>query len=188
MPDTPSFLPNSGLTSGLLSHLWLAQSSSAGNLTVKLYAASGICRSVHHPLANVAENDAHFCECHRLHMTVICTAAGSMQNACWQSGTNAVCQNSHIVSTENLCGRCSCFMPACKFWGHINSVLQAQRFFAALPQRLAARLQQAQCIPTEGHQWVYPHEALVCQNPQVRHLLADTRLAAVMTLQYAHSG
>lgn len=80
------------------------------------------------------------------------------------------------------------WFPCLPCWGHISSVLQAQSFFAALPQRLAARLQQAQCIPTEGHQWVYPHEALVCQNPQVRHLLADTRLAAVMTLQYAHSG
>ena len=70
----------------------------------------------------------------------------------------------------------------------MTRVLQAQSFFAALPQRLAARLQQAKCIPTEGLQWVYPHEALVCQNPQVRHLLADPRLSAVMTLQYAHSG
>ena len=65
---------------------------------------------------------------------------------------------------------------------------QAQSFFAALPQRIAARLQQAPCIPTEGSQWVYPSQALVCQNPQVRTLLADPRLAAVMTLQYAHSG
>ena len=66
--------------------------------------------------------------------------------------------------------------------------LQAQSFFAALPHSLAARLQQSQCIPTEANHWVYPREALVCQDPQVRALLADARLPAVVTLQYAHSG
>lgn len=76
----------------------------------------------------------------------------------------------------------------CLLYSQCGRLLQAQSFFAALPQRLAARLQQAQCIPTEGHQWVYPHEALVCQNPQVRNLLANPSLSGVMTLQYAHSG
>ncbi len=66
--------------------------------------------------------------------------------------------------------------------------MQAQSFFAALPHSLAARLQQSQCIPTESNHWVYPSEALVCQDPQVRALLADTRLPASVTLQYAHSG
>lgn len=65
--------------------------------------------------------------------------------------------------------------------------MQAQSFFAALPHSLAARLQQSQCIPTETSQWVYPREALVCQDPQVRSLLADPRLPAIVTLQYAHS-
>lgn len=66
--------------------------------------------------------------------------------------------------------------------------LQAQSFFAALPHSLAARLQQSQCIPTEANHWVYPRQALVCQDPQVRTLLANPRLPAVVTLQYAHSG
>lgn len=65
--------------------------------------------------------------------------------------------------------------------------MQAQSFFAALPHSLAARLQQSQCIPTETSQWVYPREALVCQDPQVRSLLADPHLPAIVTLQYAHS-
>ena len=65
--------------------------------------------------------------------------------------------------------------------------MQAQSFFAALHHSLAARLQQSQCIPTESAQWVYPHEALVCQDPQVRGLLADYRLPPIVTLQYAHS-
>ncbi|DBA85049.1 TPA: hypothetical protein ACH3X2_005780 [Trebouxia sp. C0005] len=64
---------------------------------------------------------------------------------------------------------------------------EAQSFFAALPHSLAARLQQSQCIPTETSQWVFPREALVCQDPQVRSLLADPRLPAIVTLQYAHS-
>ena len=66
--------------------------------------------------------------------------------------------------------------------------LQAQSFFAALPHSLAARLQQSPCIPTEALQWVYPKDAVVCQDPQVRALLADPRLPALATLQYAHSG
>ena len=70
----------------------------------------------------------------------------------------------------------------------LNELVQAQSFFAAFPHSLAARLQQSQCIPTEGNQWVYPREALVCQDPQVRALLADSRLPAIVSLQYAHSG
>ena len=66
--------------------------------------------------------------------------------------------------------------------------LQAQSFFAALPHSLAARLQQSQCIPTEANCWVYPREALVCHDPQVRALLASPQLPAMVTLQYAHSG
>ena len=57
-----------------------------------------------------------------------------------------------------------------------------------MPRSIAARLQQSQCIPTETSHWVYPKEALVCQDPQVRALLADPRLPAVVSLQYAHSG
>lgn len=34
---------------------------------------------------------------------------------------------------------------------------------------------------------MYPREALVCQDPQVRYLLAEPRLPAIVTLQYAHS-
>ena len=49
-------------------------------------------------------------------------------------------------------------------------------------------MQQSQCIPTEANHWVYPREALVCQDPQVRALLADPRLPAIVKLQYAHSG
>lgn len=48
-------------------------------------------------------------------------------------------------------------------------------------------MQQSQCIPTEANHWVYPREALVCQDPQVRALLADPRLPAIVSLQYAHS-
>ena len=66
--------------------------------------------------------------------------------------------------------------------------MQAQSFFAALPHSIAARLQQSPCIPTEALQWVTPKQAVVCQDPQVRALLADPRLPAVATLQYAHAG
>ena len=69
-----------------------------------------------------------------------------------------------------------------------HHLLQAQSFFAALPHSLAARLQQSKCIVTEANHWVYPREALVCQDPQVRALLADQRLPAIISLQYAHSG
>lgn len=71
---------------------------------------------------------------------------------------------------------------------HVFALLQAQSFFASLPHTLAARLQQSPCIPTETGCWVTPKEAVVCQDPQVRALLADPRLPALATLQYAHSG
>ena len=66
--------------------------------------------------------------------------------------------------------------------------VQAQSFFAALPQAIAARLRAAACIPTQDGEWVVPGQAMVCQSPAVATLLSDTRLAGTLDLRYAHSG
>ena len=66
--------------------------------------------------------------------------------------------------------------------------VQAQSFFAALPQAIAARLRAAACLPTQDGEWVVPGQAMVCQSPAVATLLSDTRLAGMLDLRYAHSG